>query len=338
MTPTMLAKPVSYQRLVLVQRPAQHMQESDFRLETCEFSHCLPQHVLLKNHYLSIDPYMRGRMNAAKSYAAPQELGQTMLGATVGQIIESADPAWPVGTWVAGMGGWSEYSYLTSAGLRRIDPELLPLSAYLGVVGMPGMTAWYGVHQILQAQAGQTLLVSASAGAVGSVVGQLAKHLGCRVIGIAGGTEKCQYLQEQLGFDLALDYKAANFRASLDAALAPGVDLIFENVGGEVFDLSLRHLNPYARIALCGLISAYDGQTYAMQNLAAILSMRARLQGFIITEHLEYWPQGLAELAQLVTSGRLKYKETVSQGLASAPAALAGLLSGKNFGKQLVQL
>lgn len=327
-----------YHHIVLAQRPGEHMALNDFRLEYGEFTGCASGQVLVRNHYLSIDPYMRGRMNDSKSYALPQELGKTMIGATAGVIVESSMPDWPVGTWVSAMGGWSEYSYLTASALRRIDITQIPASAYLGVLGMPGMTAWYGVTQILQARAGQTLLVSAAAGAVGSVVGQLAKLRGCRVIGIAGGAEKTQYLREELGFDVALDYKAGDFRTQFATAAATGIDLIFENVGGELFDLSLSYLNPYARIALCGYISAYDGKPVALKNIAAVLSMRAMMQGFIITEHLDFWPQGLAELTGLLQDGQLKYKESISQGLASAPAALAGLLQGKNFGKQVVQL
>ncbi len=338
MTTASFTKPASYQHMVLAQRPQQQMSVADFALQTLSFKALPAAQVLVKNHYLSIDPYMRGRMNESKSYAAPQALGQTMLGATVGQVLESDTMEFPVGCWVSGMGGWAEYSYLPVAGLRKIDVEKIAPSAYLGVVGMPGMTAWYGLNQILKPQAGQTLVVTAAAGAVGSVVGQLALRAGCRVIGIAGGKEKTDYLRTELGFDFALDYKAEDFKLRYAEAASQGIDLVFENVGGSVFDQTLSYLNPFARIALCGMIAAYDGQPQALSNGAALLSMRASLQGFIISEHLEFWPQGLHELGQLLAAGELQYKESLSQGLASAPAALIGLLNGKNFGKQVVQL
>lgn len=338
MTTTSLLKPANYQHMVLARRPQTQMQLDDFEIQSLTFKALPEAQVLIKNHYLSIDPYMRGRMNQAKSYAAPQALGQTMIGATVGQVVESNSPEFPVGCWVSGMGGWSEYSYLPVAGLRLLDVSKVAPSAYLGVAGMPGMTAWYGLKQILQARAGQTLVVTAAAGAVGSVVGQLAKRAGCRVIGIAGGEQKTTYLRQQLGFDVALDYKAENFKSAYNSAAEQGIDLVFENVGGAVFDQTLSLLNPFARIALCGMIASYDGQHYAYSNLSALLSMRAHLQGFIISEHLEYWPQGLRELSELVANGELHYQESISQGLTSAPAALLGVLNGKNFGKQVVQL
>ena len=214
----------------------------------------------------------------------------------------------------------------------------MPLSAYLGVAGMPGMTAWYGIHHIIDPQPGQTVLVSAASGAVGSVVGQLAKLRGCRAIGIAGGPGKCAHVVHDLGFDACVDYKAGNLKADLKAAAPDGIDGLFENVGGECFDMALPRMNAFSRIALCGLIAGYNGEDTPIRNMRYLLTSRVTLRGFIVTEHMEHWPQGLGELAALVADGKLKYRESVAQGLAAAPEAFIGLLAGRNFGKQLVRL
>ncbi len=222
--------------------------------------------------------------------------------------------------------------------LKRVDDSHVPLSAFLGAVGMPGMTAWYGLTQIIQAKAGQTIAVSAASGAVGGIVGQLAKLYGCRAIGIAGGKQKCDYVVNELGFDACIDYKGGNLFKDVKAAAPDGIDGLFENVGGVVMDATLARMNPFGRIALCGLISGYEGNPMPIHNLHAMLSMRLMMQGFIVSEHMELWPQGLGELGQLVAEGKLKYRETIADGLASAPEAFMGVLRGKNFGKQLVRL
>jgi NADPH-dependent curcumin reductase len=222
--------------------------------------------------------------------------------------------------------------------LRKVDTSRIALSAYLGVVGMPGMTAWYGLNQIMTPVAGNTILVSAASGAVGSAVGQLAKLQGCRAIGIAGGPEKCAYVVDELGFDACIDYKAGNLAADLARAAPNGIDALFENVGGPCFDAALPLMNAYGRIALCGLIAGYNGDDLSVRNMRFILTSRLTMRGFIVTEHPELWPQGLAELAGLVANGQLTYRETVAPGLAAAPDAFIGLLQGRNFGKQLVQL
>jgi len=208
----------------------------------------------------------------------------------------------------------------------------------LGVVGMPGMTAWYGMHEILRPKLGETVVVSAASGAVGSAVGQLARLAGCRAVGIAGGREKCDYVVRELGFDACVDYKAGNLKADLAAATPDGIDAIFENVGGDVFDAALGRSNAFARVALCGLLAGYTGAEIPIRNAKKLLLSRITLRGFIVTEHMDMWPQGLSEMGRLVAAGKLKYRETVSQGLASAPDALIGLLQGHNFGKQLVKL
>ena len=301
--------------------------------------------VLVRHHFLSLDPYMRGRMNDAKSYAQPQPLDQVMQGGTVGVVVESRHPNYKPGDSVVGYGGWQDYS-IVDAGvpgmLRKVDTSRVPLSAYLGAVGMPGVTAWYGLMKICQPKPGQTIVVSAASGAVGSAVGQLAKSRGCRAVGIAGGSDKCGYVTGELGFDACVDYKAHPDSMSLYQALKEatpdGVDGCFENVGGTVLDVTLARMNAFGRIALCGMISGYDGQPIPLQQPQLILQSRLTIEGFIVSEHMEVWPEALKELGAMVATGKLKYRETVAEDLAAAPDAFLGLLKGRNFGKQLVKL
>ncbi len=328
----------TYQRIVLAARPQGEVEPGHFRLETVPVPALREGELLIRNRYLSLDPYMRGRMNDARSYAAPQALDETMIGGTVGEVLASRHPSYAAGEHVVAMGGWAELAVSDGTGLRKVDPAAVPLSAYLGAVGMPGMTAWYGLNRILALQPGQTVCVSAASGAVGGIVGQLAKQHGVRAVGIAGGAEKCAYVVDELGFDACVDYRAGNLRDALKAAAPDGIDGIFENVGGEVFDAALARTNPFARVALCGMIAGYNGEDIPMRNVRLLLANRIMLRGFIVTEHLDCWPEGLAELGRLVASGRIKYRESVSQGLASAPEAFIGLLKGRNFGKQLVAL
>jgi len=242
---------------------------------------------------------------------------------------------------VVGMLGWQEVGVVDGRGLTKVDPRV-PLSAYLGAVGMPGVTAWVGLNHIIEAKAGQTIVVDAASGAVGSVVGQLAKARGCRAVGIAGGAEKCAWVRDELGFDACIDHRAhrdaASLAAALDAAAPGGIDGCFENVGGFIFDAVLSRMNAFGRIALCGLIAGYDAAPQPITNSRLLLSQRLRLQGFIVSEHMPLWPQALKELGELVAAGRLKYRETVAPNLEAAPAAFLGLLKGANFGKQLVKL
>lgn len=328
----------TYQRIVLASRPQGTVSASDFRLETQAVPAIDDGQVLVRNHYLSLDPYMRMRMTDAKSYADPQPLGEVMIGGTAGEVIASKHPKFSVGDKVVGMLGWSEIGVSDGSLLKKVDTTRIPLSAYLGAVGMPGMTAWYGLNQIIRAQPGQTVAVSAAAGAVGSVVGQLAKLQGCRVIGIAGGKKKCEYVVDELGFDACVDYKGGDLFADVKAAAPNGIDGLFENVGGAVMDAALARMNPFGRVALCGMIAGYDGHMMPVHYLHMALSMRLTIQGFIISEHMDLWPQGLAELGQLVASGKLKYRETIADGLAAAPDAFIGMLRGRNLGKQLVKL
>lgn len=328
----------TFQRIVLASRPTGEVLAEHFRLESLEIPSIADGQLLIRNHYLSLDPYMRGRMNESKSYAAPQALNETMVGGTVGEVIASKNPRFAVGDMVEGRLGWTEIAVSDGSILHKIDTTRIPASAYLGVVGMPGMTAWYGLNQIMAPKAGETVVVSAASGAVGSVVGQLAKLKGCRVVGIAGGAEKCAYVVDTLGFDACIDYKAGNLAADLAAATPDGIDAIFENVGGTIFEAVLARSNAFGRIAICGWIAGYNGEETPINNFRLILTNRLTVRGFIVSEHMEWWPQGLAELADLVAAGKLIFRESVAEGLASAPQAFIGLLKGQNFGKQVVKL
>lgn len=299
----------------------------------------------MKIHYLSLDPYMRGRMNEGKSYAQPQPLGEVMIGGTAGEVIASRNPNFAVGDRVVGMGGWQQYQLVDAhqrGVLQKVDTTHVPLSAHLGPVGMPGATAWVGLHTIVEPKAGETIVVSAASGAVGGVVGQLAKAPGCRAVGIAGGPEKCAYVTGELGFDACIDYKAHRDLKSLSAALKEacpgGIDGYFENVGGVILDAVMLRMNAFGRIAMCGMISGYDGQPIPMANPALILVSRLKVQGLIVSERMDLWPAALKELGTMVATGKLKYRETIAQGLENAPEAFLGLLKGRNFGKQLVKL
>lgn len=335
-------------RIVLASRPQGNVSPDNFRLETVDVPRPGEGEVLVRVHYLSLDPYMRGRMNEGRSYAQPQPLDETMVGGTVGEVVESRHADFAPGDKVVGNLGWTEYGVARGAALQKVDDSRVPLSAYLGPVGMPGMTAWYGYRQIIAPKKpGETIVVSAASGAVGSVVGQLAKLDGMRAVGIAGGPEKCDYVVQELGFDACVDYKKASnvseLARLLREATPDGVDGYFENVGGDVLNAVMTRLNTFARVAVCGLISDYDNQPgeaarSAIQNPAMFLVARFRMEGFIVSDHMELWPQGLGELGRLVGEGKLKYRESIAQGLESAPEAFIGLLKGRNFGKQLVRL
>jgi len=332
-------------RIVLDNRPQGEASVSNFKLETVDTPALADGQVLVRHHYLSLDPYMRGRMNDSKSYAAPQPLGEVMIGGTVGEVVDSRHPRFAPGDAVVGMGGWQQYSVVDATqpgALRKVDTTQVPLSHYLGAVGMPGVTAWYGLVKIIDPRPGQTVSVSAASGAVGSAVGALAKARGCRVVGIAGGPDKCAYVKNDLGFDDCIDYREHQDYLSLARALKhacpQGIDGHFENVGGMVLDAVMLRCNAFSRIAVCGMIAGYDGQPLPMTNPSLILINRMRVEGFIVSEHMEDWPQALAELGGLVGSGKFRPRETVAQGIESAPEAFLGLLKGRNFGKQLVKL
>ncbi|MES2363328.1 MAG: NADP-dependent oxidoreductase [Pseudomonadota bacterium] len=333
------------QQILLDNRPTGEAVAGNFKLVSSDTPALQDGQVLVRHHYLSLDPYMRGRMNDAKSYSAPQPLGQVMLGGTAGEVVESRSPKFQPGDKVVGMGGWQQYSVVNAGqpgALRKVDTTHVPLSHYLGAVGMPGVTAWYGLVKIIEPQAGQTVVVSAATGAVGSAFAALAKARGCRAVGIAGGPEKCKYAVDELGFDACIDYKlhkdAASLSAALKEACPKGIDGYFENVGGMVLDAVLPRMNDFGRMALCGMIAGYDGKPLPMSHPALILTCRLKIQGFIVSEHMEVWPEALKELGTLVGTGKLRPRESVAQGLEAAPEAFLGLLKGRNFGKQLVKL
>ena len=332
-------------QILLDNRPQGEASASNFKLVESDTPPLKDGEVLVRHHFLSLDPYMRGRMNDAKSYAAPQPLGQVMQGGTVGEVVESRSPKFAVGDKVVGMGGWQEFSVASAdqpGMLRKVDTTHVPLSHYLGAVGMPGVTAWYGLNGIIQPKAGQTIAVSAASGAVGSALGALAKVRGCRAVGIAGGPDKCRYVIEELGFDACVDYKqhkdAQSLSKALKEACPDGIDGYFENVGGMVMDAVMLRMNAFGRIALCGMIAGYDGQPIPMSYPQLLLTNRLLVQGFIVSEHMEVWPEALKELGTLVATGKLKYRESIAEGIEAAPEAFLGLLKGRNFGKQLVRL
>ena len=332
-------------QILLDNRPAGEASASNFKLVTTDTPALAEGEVLVRHHFLSLDPYMRGRMNDAKSYAVPQPLGQVMQGGSVGEVVESRNPKYVVGDKVSGMGGWQQYSVVKAdapGALRKLDTTHVPLSHYLGAVGMPGVTAWYGLVKIINPKECDTIVVSAASGAVGSAFGALAKARGCRAVGIAGGPDKCRYVKEELGFDECVDYKqfkdAASLSKAIKAAAPDGVDGYFENVGGMVMDAVMLRMNAFGRIALCGMIAGYDGQPVPMTYPQLLLTNRLRLEGFIVSEHMEVWPQALQELGTLVGTGKLRPRESMAQGLEAAPEAFLGMLKGRNFGKQVVKL
>ena len=332
-------------QILLDNRPTGEAVASNFKLVSSETPALQDGEVLVRHHFLSLDPYMRGRMNDSKSYTAPQPLGQVMGGGTVGEVVESRSAKFQPGDKVVGMGGWQQYSVVKAdepGALRKVDTAHVPLSYYLGAVGMPGVTAWYGLSKIIAPKAGETVVVSAATGAVGSAFAALAKARGCRAVGIAGGPEKCKYAVEELGFDACIDYKlhpdAASLSKALKEACPDGIDGYFENVGGMVLDAVLLRMNAFGRIAVCGMIAGYDGKPLPLTYPALILTNRLKVQGFIVSEHMEIWPEALKELGTLVATGKLHPRESVAQGLDAAPEAFLGLLKGKNFGKQLVKL
>jgi NADPH-dependent curcumin reductase CurA len=329
----------------LVSRPVAEPTVDNFKLVEAPVPALAEGQVLVRNHYLSLDPYMRGRMNESKSYAQPQPLNEVMIGGTVGEVVESRNANFKPGDKVVGMGGWQEYQ-LVDAGqrgvLQKVDSTHVPLSAYLGAVGMPGVTAWYGLVKIIAPKAGETVVVSAASGAVGGAVGQLARVRGARAVGIAGGADKCRYVVEELGFDACIDYKehkdAKSLSAALKAACPNGIDGYFENVGGMILDAVMLRANAFSRVAMCGMIAGYNGQPIPMSAPQLILVNRMKIEGFIVSEHMEVWPEALKELGTLVAAGKLKFRESVADGIAAAPEAFLGLLKGRNFGKQLVKL
>ena len=311
----------------------------NFKLVESETGPLADGETLVRNHFLSLDPYMRGRMNDAASYAEPQPLNEVMTGATVGEVVESRNPRFAVGDMVSLTGGWQNYTKTSGRDMRRIDASAVPPQTHLGILGMTGVTAWYGLTKILAPREGETIVVSAATGAVGSVVGQLARRAGAHVVGIAGGKEKCAFAKETLGFHECVDHRSETFGDDLKSAAPRGIDCLFENVGGLPFARSIRLLNVFSRTAICGLVaSGYDGTPTPLPDMRLLLEKRASMEGFIVSDHLDIWPQAVSELAQHVKAGKMHWRETIAEGLEAAPQAFFSMLKGGNFGKQLVKL
>ena len=333
-------------RVLLKHRPVGEPKPTDFEIVDAPVPKPQDGQILVRTIWLSLDPYMRGRMNDVKSYVSPVELGQPMVGGTVGEVVESRDAAFNTGDIVLTYGGWQAYHVATSAGARvgpfgpiTLDPKAEPISTALGILGMPGMTAYVGLYDLGQPKPGETVVVSAAAGAVGSVVGQLAKIRGCRAVGIASSKEKCDYATRELGFDGCVSYRVPDLAAVLRDACPNGVDVYFDNVGGDVLKAVLRVVNPFARIPLCGIISQYNATELPPgPNLGPVLVNRVTIRGFLVSDHVDRMPQFLADCGRWLREGRLKYREDVVEGLDRAPEALIGLLRGDNLGKLLVKV
>lgn len=325
--------------VVLASRPEGPVSPGNFRLEAGTMPAPKEGEVLVKNLWLSLDPYMRGRISEAKSYVAPVAIDSVMVGQTVGEVLESKHPGFKPGDHVLTSLGWQLYGAANGADVSKVDGTRAPLSYYLGVLGMPGLTAYFGLYEIGHPRAGNTLVVSAASGAVGSVVGQLGKASGCRVVGIAGGKAKCEFTVKELGFDACVDYKAGNLGEALAAACPQGIDVYFENVGGEIMDAVMARMNFGSRMVVCGLISDYNAtEPYGMKMMRSVLVNRIRMQGMIVYDWVSRYPEGIRALSGLLAEDRIKYRESILEGLDKAPQGLVDLLQGRNFGKQLVKL
>ncbi len=326
-------------QVLLASRPQGAVTEANFRMVEVPVGKLAPGEVLVRNEWLSLDPYMRGRMSDAKSYAKSTEIGEVMVGQTVGEVVESQDATFKPGDKVLTPLGWQLYGIASAKELTSIDSRQAPASYYLGILGMPGMTAWFGLFEIGQPKPGDTVVVSAASGAVGSVVGQLAKIKGCRAVGIAGGKAKCDYVVNDLGFDACIDYKAGNLLADLREHCPKGVDVNFENVGAVILDTVLRVMNLRSRIVVCGLIAEYSAtEPYGYKMLRSVLVNRIRMQGMIVFDWKDRYGEALQGLSGYLAEGKLKYRESIVEGIDNAPKGLIALLKGENFGKQLVKL
>jgi NADPH-dependent curcumin reductase len=331
--------PERNRQILLKRRPNGLPVPADFEVADGPLAEPGEGEVLLRGIYLSLDPYMRGRISGVRSYARPTEIGDVIEGRVVGQVVRSRDPGFREGDYASGGYGWQLYSAVPAGGLQKLDPAEAPISTALGVLGMPGMTAYIGLSDIGQPKAGETVVVSAASGAVGAVAGQLAKRQGARVVGIAGGADKCRYVKDELGFDAALDHRSRDLGAALDEACPKGIDVYFENVGGAVQHAVFPRFNDFGRMIMCGMISEYNDTTPRPgPNLMTVVRKRLRIQGFIVSDDWQRYGEFRALAAPLVKSGQLRYREDIVEGIDNAPAAFIGLLQGKNFGKLLVRL
>ena len=331
-------------RIVLAARPAGEPDDTDFRLEETDIPSPGDGQVLLRTLYLSLDPYMRGRMNAGPSYAPPVQIGEVMEGATVSEVVESKSTQWRPGDLVRSYTGWQAYALAEGSVLERIDPHVAPVSTALGVLGMPGLTAYTGLLNIGQPKAGETVVVAAASGAVGSVVGQIAKIEGCRVVGVAGSQQKCDFVRNALGFDACVNHRSEKFAEELRAACPKGIDVYFENVGGRVLEAVVPLLNLFGRVPVCGLIAHYSavalpqGPDHTPQLMSAILTKRLTFRGFIVIDFASQKAEFERDMAAWLREGKVKYREDIVDGLENAVGAFRGLLLGQNFGKLLVRV
>lgn len=327
-------------QFLLAARPVGMPKESDFNLVETSLPTPAANQFLVRAHYLSVDPYMRGRMNDVKSYAKPVQIGEVMTGGVVGEVIESKHPDYKVGDFAVGQFGWQEYAVTDGTGVRKVDPSLAPISTSLGVLGMPGLTAYFGLLDVCDPKPGETVLVSGAAGAVGTLVGQIAKIKGCHTVGIAGTDDKIKYLTDELGFDAAFNYKTVtDYFAKLRELCPNGIDSYFDNVGGAITDAAIRLLNVHARVSVCGQISQYNLEKPEMgpRLMGLLIVTRSKIQGFLVSDYWSRFDEGLREMAGWISEGKLKYQENVVEGFENMPRAFIGMLQGENTGKQLVR-
>ena len=326
--------------IVLASRPIGMPTKDNFRVEYSSIPEISDGQVLIKTIYLSVDPYMRGRMSGIKTYIDPFEIDKPLIGGVVGKSVDSKNPSFKEGEFIEGRLPWADYSISSGKSIRKIDPRLAPISTALGVAGMPGLTAYFGMLDIGKPKAGETVVVSGAAGAVGSVAGQIAKLKGCRVVGIAGSQEKIDFLINELGFDAGINYKSNYLFSALKEACPNGVDVYFDNVGGEVSDLMMKLMNFHSRIVLCGQISQYNNTEieYGPRFQGKLVTHSILMQGFIVSNYVKRFNEGYEQLGKWIQEGKIKYRETITDGLENAPDAFIGLFKGENIGKQLVRV
>lgn len=327
-------------QIVLASRPVGMPTRENFKFVNRSIPEIGQGEVLVRTIYLSVDPYMRGRMTGIKTYIDPFEVNKVLSGGVIGKIVESKNENFQIGDIVEGQLNWSDYSVSNGRHLRKVDPDFAPISTALGVIGMPGLTAYFGLLDIGKPKEGETVVVSGAAGAVGSVVGQIAKIKGCRVVGIAGSLEKIAYLKEELGFDAVINYRTDDIKQALKESCPNGIDVYFDNVGGEISDLVLRRMNFHSRIALCGDISQYNNEKieYGPRIQSTLVTRSILMQGFIVSNYYKRFNEGYRDLGKWVKEGKIKYRETIAHGLENAPDAFIGLFHGENIGKQLVKV
>lgn len=327
-------------QLLFVKRPVGEVETSTWTLETNPVPEIEDGQLLIKQHYISLDPAMRGWMNNSKSYIEPMAIGSVMRAGSVGEVIASKNPKFKVGEYLAGTGGVQQYTATDGKGYYPVEPKMAPLPTYIGTLGMPGMTAYFGITEVGKIKEGDTVLVSGAAGAVGSIVGQVAKIKGCKVVGIAGGAEKCAYVVDELGFDACIDYKNENVASRFKEECPKGIDVYFDNVGGEILDIALSRLKMHARIVICGAISQYNNKTAIKgpSNYLALLVSRATMQGMVVFDYADRYKEGAMQLGQWMAQGKLKSREDIYEGIENFPETFQRLFSGDKMGKLVLKV